>query len=77
MLRWPADRDHRRMKRCPFSRKRKYRSSVDAMVANADKPIPARAYRCPHCGFWHLTRREPDLSRQPPRAASGGERGTT
>lgn len=52
------------MKRCAASGKRKFRSAADAYIyAALRKPRRAdwqvmRAYRCPDCDFWHLTRRD-------------------
>lgn len=43
--------------RCLRTGKRAYRTKIHAMVANARKPIIARAYRCAFCGSWHLTRK--------------------
>lgn len=50
------------MKKCPTSRKQKYRTKADALVAalrRSGAEHGARqggAYHCPDCGFWHLTR---------------------
>ena len=52
---WQVWRDAQ-VKKCPVSSKRKYHSKLDALLANADKPLMARAYLCPHCDMWHLTK---------------------
>lgn len=41
---------------CRVTHKRRYRTKLLALLENADVPRPS-AYRCPHCGDWHLTRR--------------------
>lgn len=43
------------MKLCKETGKRKYRSKLDAMFANADLPQMKRAYPCEFCGMWHVT----------------------
>jgi hypothetical protein len=57
------------VKLCPVSGKRQYRTHGDAMGCAAsyladpavrfrhDAPTALRAYKCPHCGFWHWTNR--------------------
>lgn len=42
--------------RCVASGKRPYKDKLTALVVNADKPLMARAYECPYCLRWHLTR---------------------
>lgn len=50
------------MKRCKSSGKIKFRTKGDALVKAlrvSHSPVGAGsggAYRCPDCGFWHLTR---------------------
>jgi hypothetical protein len=47
--------------RHPCTGKRRYQSQGDAldaaMIAGVERQ--RSAYRCPHCGCWHLTTRSP------------------
>jgi DNA-directed RNA polymerase subunit RPC12/RpoP len=49
-------------KLCPVSGKKKYQSNGDALgwasnyLSRFDGPSFLRAYKCPHCGSWHLTK---------------------
>lgn len=40
---------------CDTAGKRRYDSQITCLYDNASKNEP-RAYRCGHCGGWHLTR---------------------
>lgn len=48
--------------KCPVTGKRKYATEGEALstaahqVATNDAPKGMRAYRCPHCDSWHLTK---------------------
>ena len=43
--------------KCAVSGKQPFKTKMAALLTNADKPIMARAYPCPHCKRWHLTRK--------------------
>lgn len=49
------------MKRCTTSGKLKFKTKGDALVKAlrvSSSPVSkgkGGTYRCPHCGFWHLT----------------------
>lgn len=44
------------MKRCNGKKKRTYGAAVGAAIRNSGKyGKPNRCYRCPDCGWWHLT----------------------
>jgi DNA-directed RNA polymerase subunit RPC12/RpoP len=48
--------------KCPVTGKRKYETEGEALataahqIASNDAPKDLRAYRCPHCESWHLTK---------------------
>lgn len=47
-------RSGRRM-RCPKTGKTQFRAYGKAAKVGARLAVPPRVYRCPECGFWHLT----------------------
>lgn len=43
----------------PGNPKRKFHTKADALLAALEvHGYGKAAYRCPHCGAWHLTRRQ-------------------
>lgn len=38
-----------------FATEREARDAIASRRQRERKPTPSRAYRCPHCGAWHLT----------------------
>jgi hypothetical protein len=50
--------------KCPVTGKRKYETEGEGealataahQIASNDAPKDLRAYRCPHCESWHLTK---------------------
>ena len=48
---------------CDTAGKRRYDSQIACLYDNAGRRRP-RAYRCPHCGGWHLTRNNNPHSRR-------------
>ena len=51
----PKPTAEQRQRAC--TRKRRYRTQGDALDAALIVGVERQrsAYRCPHCGFWHLT----------------------
>lgn len=59
-----AERERRKTAEAPCKDKEKYGSEAEAYAVAAyrvgttnDKPAALRAYKCPDCESWHLTKR--------------------
>jgi hypothetical protein len=50
--------------KCPVTGKRKYETEGEALataahqISSNDAPKGLKAYRCPYCDHWHLTKNE-------------------
>jgi len=52
--------DNRR-ERCLKSGKIKHTGRKQALTACSLAPVPLKPYKCPHCGYWHVTKVCPAL----------------
>ena len=56
--------------KCPVTGKRKYATEGEALstaahqIATTNTPKDLRAYRCPWCDSWHLTKNQPKPTRR-------------